>query len=50
MAYKSLINPTTTIIKKQIVRVEKLVGQKNKFKNVAFKEKLKLQEVEKIMV
>ena len=46
MAYKSLINPTTTIIKKQIVRVEKLVGQKNKFKNVAFKEKLKLQEVE----
>lgn len=46
MAYKELKNPTTTIIKKQIVRVEKLVGQKNKFKNVAFKEKLKLQEVE----
>lgn len=46
MAYKELKNPTTTIIKKQVIRVEKLVGQKNKFKSVAFKEKLKLQEVE----
>ena len=44
MAYKQLKNPTTHIIKKQVVRVEKLIGQRNKFKDVAFKGKIKLQE------
>jgi hypothetical protein len=45
MAYQSLKNPTAFIIKKQVIRVEKLVGQKNKFKTVALKEKIKLQEL-----
>jgi hypothetical protein len=45
MAYQSLKNPTAFIIKKQVIRVEKLVGQRNKFKDVAFKQKIKLQEL-----
>ena len=44
MAYIKLKDPTAFIIKKQVVRVEKLVGQKNKFKEVAFKKKIKLTE------
>ena len=44
MAYIKLKDPTSFIIKKQVVRVEKLVGQKNKFKDVAFKKKIKLTE------
>jgi muramidase (phage lysozyme) len=44
MAYIKLKDPTSFIIKKQVVRVEKLVGQKNKFKEVAFKKKIKLTE------
>jgi len=44
MVYKPLKNPTTFIIKKQVIRVEKLVGQRNKFKDIAFKSKVKLQE------
>jgi uncharacterized membrane protein len=45
MAYQPLKNPTAFIIKKQVIRVEKLVGQRNKFKDVAFKQKIKLQEL-----
>ena len=45
MAYQPLKNPTTFIIKKQVIRVEKLVGQRNKFKTVALKQKIKLQEL-----
>lgn len=44
MAYIKLKDPTAFIIKKQVVRVEKLVGQKNKFKEVVFKKKIKLTE------
>ncbi len=44
MAYIKLKDPTSFIIKKQVVRVEKLVGQKNKFKEIAFKKKIKLTE------
>jgi len=44
MAYIKLKDPTAFIIKKQVVRVEKLVEQKNKFKEVAFKKKIKLTE------
>jgi hypothetical protein len=44
MAYIKLKDPTSFIIKKQVVQVEKLVGQKNKFKEVAFKKKIKLTE------
>ncbi|MCJ7713724.1 hypothetical protein MUO66_04625, partial [Candidatus Bathyarchaeota archaeon] len=44
MAYIKLKDPTAFIIKKQVIRVEKLVGQKNKFKEVAFKKKIKLTE------
>jgi len=44
MAYIKLKNPTAFIIQKQVIRVEKLVGQKNKFKDVAFKQKVKLLE------
>ena len=44
MAYKELKNPTTFIIKKQVIRVENLVGQRNKFKDIALKGKVKLQE------
>ena len=44
MAYIKLKDPTSFIIKKQVIQVEKLVGQKNKFKEVAFKKKIKLTE------
>lgn len=44
MAYIKLKNPTAFIIQKQVIRVEKLVGQRNKFKDVAFKQKTKLLE------
>jgi hypothetical protein len=44
MAYIKLKDPTAFIIKKQVIQVEKLVGQKNKFKEVAFKKKIKLTE------
>jgi muramidase (phage lysozyme) len=44
MAYIKLKNPTSFIIKKQVVRVEKLVGQKNKFKSIALNQKIKLRE------
>lgn len=44
MAYITLKNPTTFILKKQVVRVEKLVGQKNKFKDIAFKRQNLLNE------
>jgi hypothetical protein len=44
MAYIKLKDPTAFIIKKQVIQVEKLVGQKNKFKEVAFKKKIKLKE------
>ena len=44
MAYIKLKDPTAFIIKKQVVRVEKLVGQRNKFKEVVFKKKIKLTE------
>jgi hypothetical protein len=44
MAYLKLKNPTAFIIQKQVVRVEKLVGQKNKYKDIAFKSKIKLLE------
>jgi len=44
MAYIKPKNPTSFIIKKQVISVEKLVGQKNKFKNIALKEKIKLTE------
>ena len=36
MAYIKLKDPTAFIIKKQVIQVEKLVGKKNKFKEVAF--------------
>lgn len=35
---------TSIIIQKQVVRVEKLVGERNKFRQVAFKKKLVLDE------
>lgn len=35
---------TTFIIKKQVVRVEKLVGERNKFRQTAFKKKLRLDD------
>ena len=35
---------TSIIIQKQVVRVEKLVGERNKFRQVAFKKKLALDE------
>lgn len=44
MAYIKLKNPTAFIIQKQVIRVEKLVGQRNKFKDVAFKQKTKSLE------
>ena len=44
MAYIKLKDPTAFIIKKQVIQVEKLVGKKNKFKEVAFKKKIKLTE------
>ena len=44
MAYIKLKNPTAFIIQKQVIRVEKLVGQRNKFKDVAFKQKINLLE------
>ena len=44
MAYIKLKDPTAFIIKKQVIQVEKLVGQKNKFKEIAFKKKIKLTE------
>ncbi len=44
MAYIKLKNPTAFIIQKQVIRVEKLVGQRNKFKDIAFKQKVKLLE------
>jgi hypothetical protein len=44
MAYIKLKDPTSFIIKKQVVRVEKLVGQKNKFKSIALNQKIKLRE------
>ena len=44
MAYIKLKNPTSFIIKKQTVQVEKLVGKKNKFKSIAINQKLKLRE------
>tara|TARA_R110000868_G_scaffold189039_1_gene431883 strand:- start:1515 stop:4496 length:2982 start_codon:yes stop_codon:yes gene_type:complete len=44
MAYIKLKDPTAFIIKKQVIQVEKLVGQKNKFKEVVFKKKIKLTE------
>ena len=44
MGYIKPKNPTSFIIKKQVISVEKLVGQKNKFKNIALKEKIKLTE------
>jgi muramidase (phage lysozyme) len=44
MAYIKPKNLSSLLIKKQTVRVEKLVGQKNKFKEVAFKKKIKLTE------
>ena len=44
MSYIKPKNPTSFIIKKQVISVEKLVGQRNKFKNIALKEKIKLTE------
>ena len=44
MAYIKLKDPTAFIVKKQVIQVEKLVGKKNKFKEVAFKKKIKLTE------
>ena len=44
MAYIKPKNLSSLLIKKQVVRVEKLVGQKNKFKEIAFKKKIKLTE------
>ena len=40
MAYIKPKNPTSFIIKKQVISVENLVGQRNKFKNIALKEKI----------
>jgi len=37
MAYIEPRNLTANIIKKQVIRVEKLVGERNKFRDVAFK-------------
>lgn len=53
MAYLPLKNPSVNIIKKQVIRVEKLVGEKNKFRDVTFKkqklfnEKKEFEEREK---
>lgn len=44
MGYIKPKNPTSFIIKKQVISVEKLVGQRNKFKNIALKEKIKFTE------
>jgi len=44
MAYIKPKNPTAFIIKKQTIRVEKLVGQRNKFRSVAFNQEKKLKE------
>ena len=44
MAYIKLKNPTSFIIKKQTVQVEKLVVKKNKFKSIALNQKIKLRE------
>jgi hypothetical protein len=45
MAYQPLKNPTTFIIKKQVIRVEKLIIQRNKFNSIAFNQKIKLQQL-----
>lgn len=45
MGYLKLKNPSAFIIKKQVVRVEKLIGVNNKFKSATFTKKLKLNEV-----
>jgi len=42
MAYIKLKDPTAFIIKKQVIRVENLIGQKNKFKEVTFNKKINL--------
>lgn len=44
MAYIKPKNPTAFVIKKQTIRVEKLVGQRNKFRSVAFNQGRKLKE------
>lgn len=44
MGYIKPKNPTSFIIKKKVISVEKLVGQRNKFKNIALKEKIKFTE------
>jgi muramidase (phage lysozyme) len=44
MAYIKPKNLSSLLIKKQTVRVEKLVGQKNKFKSIALNQKIKLRE------
>lgn len=44
MAYIQPKNLTVNLIKKQVIRVEKLVGQKNKFKDVAFKKQRLFEE------
>ena len=44
MAYIKPKNPAAFVIKKQTIRVEKLVGQRNKFRSVAFNQERKLKE------
>jgi len=44
MAYIKPKIMTSLIIKKQVVRVEKLIGERNKFKDVAFKRQRILNE------
>ena len=44
MAYIKPKLMTTFIIKKQVVRVEKLVGERNKFRQTVFKKKLRLDD------
>ena len=45
MSYIKLKDPTAFIIKKQVIRVENLVGKKNKFKEVEFKKKIKITDI-----
>jgi len=47
MAYIQPKNLTVGLIKKQVIRVEKLVGQKNKFKDIAFKKQRLFNERKK---
>lgn len=47
MAYIQPKNLTVNLIKKQVIRVEKLVGEKNKFKDVAFKKQRLFNERKK---